>query len=95
MEVPMSLILCADCGIPFAITKDLQDKLLECHNSFYCPKGHGQNYPQKSDKEILQSKLNQANKSLEYFRQEEKKRLDEVIKKLEKRKLQRKAKVGK
>ncbi len=45
------IIYCANCGIPFCITRDLYDRLRACHNAFYCPRGHSQNFRQESDLE--------------------------------------------
>lgn len=57
MELPMTLTYCANCGMPFAITKDLYDRLKVCHNAFFCPKGHSNYFPAKSDVEILKGKI--------------------------------------
>jgi hypothetical protein len=42
MEIEMSLIECAECGMPFGITKDREQRLRKCHNTFFCPAGHRQ-----------------------------------------------------
>ena len=55
--IEMAVITCADCGIIFAITKDRQGRLSECHNSFYCPSGHGQNYPESTEADILKKRI--------------------------------------
>jgi hypothetical protein len=57
MEVPMSLEICVECGIAFAIPEDFQIELENCHNTFYCPNGHSQNYlPYKKIKEEKKEK---------------------------------------
>lgn len=57
MEIPMVVIHCANCGMPFAITQDKSDRLRECHNTFYCPVGHPQSFTQKTEKERLRERV--------------------------------------
>jgi uncharacterized C2H2 Zn-finger protein len=52
-------VCCAECGIPFSMPKNYQQELRESHQSFYCPSGHGNHYPEKNKADILQEKLNQ------------------------------------
>lgn len=61
---------CAECNIPFAITTYLSSKLHECHNYFYCPVGHQQYFPQKSDVEKLRDRLREKDSELKVLRQE-------------------------
>lgn len=42
---------CITCGVLFAIPTKLQDKLIENHQEFYCPNGHGQHYAEKTQLE--------------------------------------------
>lgn len=42
-------LACSDCGIYFSIPKQYEVKRREDHKTFYCPNGHGQYFPQKSD----------------------------------------------
>jgi hypothetical protein len=42
---------CVNCGMPFAITRDFYNALRNCHNVFYCPRGHPQHYTSESDVE--------------------------------------------
>lgn len=44
MIVQMVEETCYKCGITFGITKGLQDDLVRCKNTFYCPMGHPQCY---------------------------------------------------
>ena len=48
---------CAHCGIQFAITKDFDRRRREDHETFYCPKGHDQYFPQENEKERLKRQL--------------------------------------
>lgn len=69
MEVEMVLIGCANCSVNFAITSQLQKMRREDHKEFYCPMGHVNYYPAKSDIEILREKLSKSNKELEEKKQ--------------------------
>jgi uncharacterized Zn finger protein (UPF0148 family) len=42
---------CFKCGVVFAIPDILQAELRMTHGTFYCPNGHGQYFPAKSDLE--------------------------------------------
>lgn len=42
---------CTVCGVLFAITKDYQYRAEMSHETFYCPNGHGQHYPEKTSEE--------------------------------------------
>lgn len=44
---------CIKCGVTFAITTLYEQERRRDHASFYCPNGHGQLYPGKSDVEQL------------------------------------------
>jgi hypothetical protein len=48
------------CGIEFYLTTGFARSRKNDHNIFYCPNGHSQYYPQKSDKEIIEDKLKKA-----------------------------------
>lgn len=73
--------ICIECGVPFAIPKQLDDRLRQTRESFYCPNGHHQHYVGKTEaekireqaereKKILQAQLNEANRSKEYWNSE-------------------------
>jgi DNA repair exonuclease SbcCD ATPase subunit len=40
----MNVIYCANCGIPFGVTDDKQQRLRDTGDSFYCPNGHSNVY---------------------------------------------------
>lgn len=42
---------CCDCGVPFGLTEEHQRRLRRTHEWFYCPNGHRQYYPGKTDNE--------------------------------------------
>lgn len=85
MDVPMYLEHCAWCGIPFALTVDLRNKLLKCHNTFYCPNGHRQSYVEKSEEEKLREKIKAQEYTIEFFRKLEAERLAKSRARAEKR----------
>lgn len=64
MSIEMMLVNCASCGMSFAITSDFEGTLRECHNTFYCPKGHHNYFPAKTDVEKLREKLAEKSSSL-------------------------------
>lgn len=49
MDVEITQETCYQCSITYWITKELQQKLIKCKNTFYCPNGHPQSYKGKSD----------------------------------------------
>lgn len=59
MDVPMHVEYCCNCGIPFQMTQDLFERLKKCHNTFYCPVGHGQHYTGETDEERLKRRVAQ------------------------------------
>lgn len=42
-------LTCCNCGIMFAIEERHQKELRRTHELFYCPRGHSQYFPAKSD----------------------------------------------
>lgn len=44
-------INCAECGIDFCMPTAHHQRLRESHETFYCPNGHRNHYPGKTDKE--------------------------------------------
>lgn len=43
-------ISCYKCAVVFSVPDALYEKLKECHNTFYCPNGHGQQFTGEPDK---------------------------------------------
>ena len=48
---------CCNCGIAFAMTKELQTRRLEDQRSFYCPNGHSQSYTGKTEAQKLREQV--------------------------------------
>lgn len=69
-EVEAVWITCSQCHIPFAITTDHQSRLRQKRETFYCPNGHTQWYPGKTDaekvREEMQAKLDEANRLIKW-----------------------------
>ena len=63
MEIPMTLIQCANCGMPFALSTDKVERLRECHNDFYCPAGHIQSFVGKSEADKLRDALEEKERT--------------------------------
>lgn len=49
MKIEQSEICCCVCGVTFWVTKQHDDELSKCCNSFWCPNGHKQHFTGKSD----------------------------------------------
>ena len=56
-------VRCCSCSIDFHIPDMLWKTLRETHSDFYCPKGHGQHYTQKSDIEVVRESLEAERKT--------------------------------
>lgn len=49
--------VCTKCGTVYAVLQNFIDERQDDHNTFYCPNGHGQHFPQMSDEEKLKEQL--------------------------------------
>lgn len=56
---------CCNCGTPFAITKEFHKIVRNSHEIFYCPKGHSQYYPGKSEEEKLRDEVSKLERQVE------------------------------
>lgn len=50
-------LTCARCGCLFALTEHFMDSRRDDHGSFYCPMGHSNIFPGKSEAEKLREEL--------------------------------------
>lgn len=64
----LQTVECADCSLVFAISGEFIAKRRRDHSTWYCPSGHSNYYPDKSDIEKLQNQLAQKERSLEWER---------------------------
>lgn len=53
MNVEISQITCDVCNVMFWITKEHDEILRKCHNTFYCPNGHSLNYKGETDRDKI------------------------------------------
>lgn len=59
---------CCECGVTFAMTRDLYNRRRNDHKGFFCPNGHQQYYSSKSEAEKLREQLKEKDQSLDYYR---------------------------
>jgi DNA-binding XRE family transcriptional regulator len=48
---------CCECGIPFAMTRDFNNRRRNDHKTFFCPAGHSQYYSGKTEAQKLRDQL--------------------------------------
>lgn len=72
VELLVKLVIeeCCNCGVVFAMTRELRDRRQGDKQSFYCPNGHGQSYTGKS-KADLERELKDARRDTEWYQQAE------------------------
>lgn len=58
-QIEFVLEECCSCGTPFMLPKRMQKVLIENHQRFYCPNGHGQSYCGKTEAQKLKEQLEQ------------------------------------
>ena len=51
------VVECCECHMDFGVTPTFERDRRRDHRSFYCPVGHRQHYPQRSDVEQLRDEL--------------------------------------
>lgn len=61
---------CCDCGVIFGIESGHRNHLIQSHDRFYCPNGHGQSYVGKTEAEKLQDELTRTNARLDQAKSE-------------------------
>lgn len=59
VKVDLVTETCITCGTVFGIAATRHKWLMDHHETFYCPAGHNQYYPAKSDVEKLREELSQ------------------------------------
>lgn len=57
IETNLEVIQCANCAMSFAVPPRFLKERRNDHKTFYCPHGHDNYYPQKSDEEKLREEL--------------------------------------
>lgn len=65
---------CCNCGVAFAITRELYELRRADHDTFYCPNGHGQHYtgetPDQRRAREAEAKAKSAQAALEWAQRE-------------------------
>ncbi len=69
LSTKFQTIECCRCGVTFAVSAELRSRLINSHESFYCPLGHSQRYTGKSEAEKLRDQLASAKETSEYWQQ--------------------------
>ena len=66
-------ISCCNCGVLFCLTTTFRDQLRQTHNQFYCPNGHPQWFPAKTEadklRETLEATRKRHDKEMEWLTQ--------------------------
>jgi len=57
VTIKMAVHECIECGVPFAMPQELDNRYRENHQIFFCPNGHQQHYTGKSEAEKLRDQL--------------------------------------
>ncbi len=68
LEQRMVLMHCANCGVPFAVTTDLEQRRRNDHADFWCPNGHTNVFKGETDAERLARQLKYAQGSRDDYR---------------------------
>lgn len=56
---------CVVCGVPILLEAEFHRGRRERHDNFYCPNGHAQHFPQKTEAELLREQLAEKDKFLQ------------------------------
>lgn len=63
-ETTLALFTCSQCGIGFGVPEYWSKARHRDHKTWYCPNGHGQYFPGKSDVEIAREKAARLERQL-------------------------------
>jgi hypothetical protein len=64
MEVTFETLCCSSCGLTYGVPETYKTNLRESHQTFYCPNGHSQWFPGKSEAEKLRDELKRKEQEL-------------------------------
>ena len=78
VKVEMKTIECANCGIVFGLTDTFVYNRKETHHGFFCPNGHSNYWPDKTEAERLKFQLDQTKGEVERLRQQRDEALSEI-----------------
>lgn len=69
MDIQLSQIDCANCGLSFWITFENDKRLIKSKKTFYCPNGHPQSY-QTNEADRLRTVIAQKNEDIMLLHQQ-------------------------
>lgn len=93
-NVCFETIECCKCHMIFAVTKQHRSSLIQSHETFYCPKGHGQSYVGKTDLDKWREYAHNADEQLKNCQREGNELMGEIRDLSERNKLLRKENKG-
>jgi hypothetical protein len=64
----LTVLSCSNCSLPFGISKHFETQRRRDHESFYCPRGHSQYFPGKSDVELAEERAAAAERQTKFAR---------------------------
>jgi hypothetical protein len=56
-DIELEMCCCSECGINYAVPSNYRRSRRDDHRTFYCPNGHAQHMPAKSEAEKLRDEL--------------------------------------
>lgn len=62
--ITLKVVECANCGVSFGMPENWHNHFRKTHQYFYCPAGHNNYYPAKSDEEKLRDELKRKEQEL-------------------------------
>jgi len=62
---------CCACHVAFGLTSEMQTRLRDTHQSFYCPNGHPQSYLGQTEAERLKIKLRSVEQDRDWYKEAE------------------------
>lgn len=65
VETNLQKITCCACYVPFWVSTQHQERLINSKESFYCPSGHAQHYSGRTDAERIREEKDAVISSLE------------------------------
>lgn len=69
LDVELNVLSCCACGMTFAVPKSWETDRRREHDTWYCPNGHGQHFPGKTDAEKAKAEAEKLRSELALSRQ--------------------------
>jgi len=77
-QIEWEVIECCNCHVMFAINKKHKRDLLQSHESFYCPNGHGQHFIAKTNAEKWKEYAESVDERLKHCHSDREELFDEI-----------------